>query len=42
MRITERPPTPFALPGGQAVRIATQRWALQRRDGEADPPKLKI
>jgi hypothetical protein len=41
MQITERPPTPVALPSGQTVHIATQRWALERWDGAADPPELK-
>ncbi len=41
MQVTDRPPTLLALPGGQTVRIATQRWALERWDGEADPPELK-
>jgi hypothetical protein len=41
MQIAGRPPTPFVLPSGQTVRIATQRWELERWDGEADPPELK-
>jgi len=41
MLIAERPPTPVALPGGDTVHIATQRWALERWDGEPDPPELQ-
>ena len=40
MKITQRPPTPFALPGGGLVHIATQRWELDRWAGAADPPDL--
>jgi hypothetical protein len=41
MKITQRPPTPFALPGGGLVHIATQRWELERWAGAADPADLK-
>jgi len=41
MKITQRPPTPVALPGGGLVHIATQRWELERWAGAADPPDLK-
>jgi hypothetical protein len=40
MQITGRPPTPFYLPGG-TVSIATERWELERWEGEADPPGLQ-
>ncbi len=40
MQITERPPTPFYLPGG-TVSIATERWELERWEGETDPPDLR-
>ena len=40
MEITELPPTPFDLLGGQEpVYIATQRWMLEPWEGE-DPPSL--
>ena len=39
MQITERSPTRLELPGGTIVRVATQRRALDRWDGE-DPPEL--
>jgi hypothetical protein len=40
MEITERPPTPFDLPGrDEVVCIATQRWVLEPWEGE-DPPSL--
>ena len=40
MEITELPPTPFVLPtAGDLVQIRTQRWALERWDGD-DPPGL--
>lgn len=39
MEITELLPTRFDLPGGGSVYIATQRWALERWEGE-DPPEL--
>jgi hypothetical protein len=41
MQITERLATPVELPSGGTVHIATQRWALERCHGEADPPDLK-
>lgn len=41
MEVTERPGTPVELPDGETIHIATQRWALDRWDGEADPPELK-
>ena len=41
MKITQRPPTPVALPGGGLVQIATQRWEFERWAGAADPPGLK-
>ena len=42
MKITERPPTPFVLPaGGSLVHIATQQWALEPWEGEADSPTLE-
>lgn len=41
MQITECPPTPLRLPGGRTVLVATQRWALERWEGAADPPDLK-
>jgi hypothetical protein len=38
MEITELPPTRFDLPGrGDPVYIATQRWVLERREGEDQP-----
>ena len=38
MEITERPSTRFALPGkDEPVYIATQQWALERREGEDEP-----
>ena len=40
MQTTKRPPTPFYLPGG-TVSIATERWELERWEGEADPPDLQ-
>ena len=40
MQITERQPTPFHLPQG-IVNIATQRWDLERWQGEPDPPELR-
>jgi hypothetical protein len=40
MEIIDLPPTPLVLPTtGAVVRIPTQRWALERWDGE-DPPGL--
>ncbi len=40
MEITELAPTPFVLPtAGDLVHIRTQRWALERWEGE-DPPAL--
>jgi hypothetical protein len=42
MEITELSPTRLDLPGGgDAVYIATQRWALEPWDGE-DPPELGL
>ena len=43
MEITEPPPpTRFDLPGREEpVYIATQRWALEPWEGEADPPTLE-
>jgi hypothetical protein len=41
MKIIQCSPTPFALPGGSVVHIATQRWELERWAGAADPPDLK-
>lgn len=41
MQITERPPTLLDLPGGKSVRIATQQWALEQWEGEADAPDLR-
>jgi hypothetical protein len=38
MEITELPPTPLVLPAaGKLVHIRTQRWALERWDGEDEP-----
>jgi hypothetical protein len=37
MVATELDPTPFQLPGGDVVKIATQRWALERWKGGPDP-----
>ena len=42
MQITERLPTPLPLLGGDTVQIATQRWALEPWEGEADPPTLEL
>jgi hypothetical protein len=42
MQIIERPPTQFELPGGTTVRVATQRWALDRWDNGEDPPQLSF
>jgi hypothetical protein len=39
MRITERPPTPFAL-SQETVNIATQRWELEPWHGAPDPLDL--
>jgi hypothetical protein len=42
MEITELPPTPAVLPAaGRLVHIRTQKWALERWDGE-DPPGLAV
>ena len=42
MEITERPPTPLVLPAaGELVHVRTQRWALERWDGE-DPLGLAV
>jgi hypothetical protein len=42
MEITDLPPTPLVLPAaGNIVHIPTQRWALERWEGE-DPPELAI
>lgn len=41
VQITELAPTPFEGPAGM-VHIATQRWALDRWQGEADSPGLPI
>ena len=40
MVITELDPTPFHLPGGATVLIATQRWALEPWEGDDDEPEL--
>ena len=38
MEITELPPTPFVLPmAGELVQIRTERWALERWEGEDLP-----
>ena len=39
-QIPERPVTSVVLPGGSTVAIVTQRWVLERWDGEADAPEL--
>jgi hypothetical protein len=40
MQITQLPPIPVNVPGGQIVHIAAQRWALEPWTGEPDPPDL--
>ena len=40
MKITAQPPTPLTLSDGRLVQIATQQWALERWEGEPDPPDL--
>ena len=40
MQIIERPSMALDLPGGTSVRIAAQRWVLDRWDGAPDPPGL--
>lgn len=42
MNSIERPPAPFALPGGKVVHIVTQRWVLEPWDGEPDPPGVPL
>jgi hypothetical protein len=38
MEVTELPPTPFVLPtAGDLVHVRTQRWALERWEGDDLP-----
>jgi len=38
MAVTELPPTPFVLPtAGDLVHVRTQRWALERWEGDDLP-----